>query len=77
MEWASVLSRSGLALSLLSASFLVITAIGATAAMVAIWHPDPRRRSSAFKVLELLALTLRPAHRRQPPSSKPGQRPPQ
>jgi len=35
-------------------------------AMAAVWHPDARRRTSAFKVLELLLTFVRPATGRQP-----------
>lgn len=66
MEWVSVLSRSGLTLLLLSCAIAGFVVIAGIAAMAAIWHPDPRRRSSAYKVLELLLGTLRHAERRQP-----------
>jgi hypothetical protein len=59
MEWIPVLSRSGLALVLLSCAVIGYVIVGAVAAMVAIWHPDPRRRSAALKVLELLLSALR------------------
>jgi hypothetical protein len=60
MEWIPVLTRSGLALVLLSCAVIGYVIVSAVAAMVAIWHPDPRRRSAALKVLELLLSALRP-----------------
>ncbi len=66
MEWVSVLSRSGSALLLLSFAVTGLVVITGIAAMTAIWHPDPRRRSSAYKVLELLLGTLRHTRQRQP-----------
>jgi len=70
MEWVSVLSRSELALVLLSCALISYIVVCAVAAMVAIWHTDPRRRSSALKVLELLLATLRPGERRRQPSAR-------
>ena len=60
MDWASLLIRLGSALPYLIAfvvvSFVLVVAI---AAMVAIWHPDPRRRSAALRVLDLLLGVVR------------------
>jgi hypothetical protein len=70
MEWISVLSRSELALVLLSCALIGYIVISGVAAMVAICHPDPRRRSAALKVLELLLATLRPGERRRQPSTR-------
>jgi hypothetical protein len=64
MEWILVLTRSGLVLVLLSCAVTGYVIVGAVAAMVAVWHPDSRRRSAALKVPELLLSALRP--RRQP-----------
>lgn len=67
MQWVSVLSRSELALVLFSCALIGYIAISAVAAMVAIWHPDPRRRSSALKVLELLLAALSRRERQRQP----------
>jgi hypothetical protein len=60
MEWIPVLTRSGLALVLLRCAVIGYVIASAIAAMVAIWHPDSRRRSAALKVLELLLSAFRP-----------------
>lgn len=65
MEWVSELSRLGLAFPLLAFAIAAFVLLIGVAAMVAIWHPDPRRRSSAYKVLELLLGTPRRAGRRR------------
>lgn len=70
MQWVSVLSRSELALVMLSCALIGYIAVSAVAAMVAIWHPDPRRRSSALKVLELLLAALRRGERQRPPGAR-------
>jgi hypothetical protein len=64
MEWIPVLTRSGLALVLISCALSGYALVSAVAAMAAIWNPDSRRRSAALKVLELLLAALRPG--RQP-----------
>jgi hypothetical protein len=70
MEWIPVLTRSGLALVLLSCAVIGYVVISAVAAIAAIWHPDARRRTAALKVLELLLSVLRPGRRSRLPSDK-------
>jgi hypothetical protein len=70
MDWVSALSRSGLPLTLLSFAVIGYVLISGAAAMVAIWHSDPRRRSSAYKVLELLLAPLRRTDRRRRPGTR-------
>jgi hypothetical protein len=70
MEWIPVLTRSGLALVLLSCAVIGYVIISAVAAIAAIWHPDGRRRTAALKVLELLLSALRPGRRSRLPSDK-------
>ena len=65
MEWISALSRLGIAFPLLAIVIMAFVSLVGVAAMAAIWHPDPRRRSSAYKVLELLLETPRRADRRR------------
>jgi hypothetical protein len=69
MACISVLSRSELALMLPSCALIGYIVVSGVAAMVAIWHPDPRRRSSALKVLELFLATLRPGERQRQPGA--------
>jgi len=64
MEWGRILLGLGAALPYIVAfvvvSFVLIVMV---ASMVAIWHPDARRRSSAYRVLELLVAVVRPRAR--------------